>query len=342
MGILNEKMQIDTTGFAKYSPLFPLNTDDGSRLGKALRLSREFISKAYDHVLRLDAMRLRPAALKGLLKKSEHDQVVGCLHYHFGLRSNFSKESLVDISSVMKTIREELSGAVILKDARVLLIIDAIKEASPGVFAALRNPGDASDDLADLMAEFGISSDGPSEEDRADDRLYTELAPIYGELSSLDDRETRRFWAEKGKYSKVLGNSRIRAGVSESLVGKTLNQAGHVRPKKRVGAELTIEDQKNMEGNYDVPKLNMPGARSNVHINFGTIKDRSIEFLACAIIHETSHKVAFTHDHAYAFKGDLRYQSLPSDLKMKNADSYAMAASSIGLGRLCANHDDLD
>lgn len=315
MGILNQSMTIgDLT--AKYSDHLPLSADDGRKLGEAYRMSRRFIYKALIGITTKEAARNKEIT-----------------DYHFG--SAITDGERKQVSDNFRSIGKALLKPVVLKDARVLLIIQALTDAVKDEYAKL---------VSDRQQiEYDQFFDPALKIPDADEDLYQLLEPTYKDLAEWGGYDERRFLAGEGVRSKLLAHPRFEAVVKSALqANSTLAQVGHVRPKKRVAIDLSSADFDRAELQLSVERLNVPGARSSVHINFGSIAGATLEYLAACIIHEMSHKVVYTSDHCYAYREFRQiYCGLSSMLKVMNADCYAMAAASMGLDRLCRDHDDL-
>jgi hypothetical protein len=68
----------------------------------------------------------------------------------------------------------------------------------------------------------------------------------------------------------------------------------------------------------------------SVHIKFDILKDSNSQrnpnlYVARSLLHEATHKVCDTYDHAYAHEG-AKYEGIKAYEAIDNADSYAWAA----------------
>ena len=328
MGLLGEKFLL-LHGEARYSSLLPVTPDAARMLVEGLALGRAYIRKTLAAVQNYQRIQTPPK------QRSDWQVVDQCLRYHFGLMEGNAATTISTVIANLKLIEADLSGYVRLKDARVIKILEAINAVGPSLFSPLYEKRDGlppSGEMDPDLAALGFSF-----EPDPDDDLYGLLYPIYGHL--FDSSE---MLAEKGARAKLMKNDRIRDGVKQKLVGNSdSGHVGHVRPKKRINITLDDSDVEKVKRNEDVEKLNRPGARTNVHLDFGKVASYKAAFVAAGIIHETSHKVAYTHDHCYAYEAyQSLYMGLSSELKVKNADSYAMAAVSVGQGKLFEIHED--
>ena len=59
------------------------------------------------------------------------------------------------------------------------------------------------------------------------------------------------------------------------------------------------------------------------------------------IVHEASHKFAGTHDYGYAMNADYAAKLRSHQNAIANADSYAWATLSVGMGKLIKSPQDL-